>query len=87
LGTATELLVTVQICSVLNSVISLFYYMKIAKALWFTKAQKGHDGQIAVAPLHYVVMAMLAVPALVFGVYWGPIKALADRAIAGFGVM
>jgi len=61
--------------------------LKIAKALWFTKAHEGHDGQIAVAPLHYVVMAVLAVPTLVFGLYWGPIKAFADRAIAGFGVM
>jgi len=75
------------IVGVLNSVISLFYYMKIAKALWFTKAQEGHDGQIAVAPLHYVVMAVLAVPTLVFGLYWGLIKALADRAIEGFVVM
>jgi len=73
------------IVGVLNSVISLFYYMKIAKVLWFTKAHEGHDGQIGVAPLHYVVMAMLAVPTLVFGLYWGRSRRLRIGLLKGLG--
>ena len=75
------------IVGVLNSVISLFYYMKIARAMYFTKARDGHDGRLRLAPLHVVVLAVLVVPTLVFGVYWAPLKAAADEAIARFGVM
>jgi len=72
------------IVGVLNSVISLFYYMKIAKAFYFTK-QEGDP--VRIAPMHYVTMAVLAAPTLALGLYWGKFKALADRAIEHFGGM
>jgi len=36
--------------------------------------------------IRFFYSTLLAGPTLVFGLYWGPIKAFADRAIAGFGV-
>lgn len=72
------------ILGVLNSVVSLFYYMKIAKAMYFTAAPEGRDGGLRLAPLHVVVLAVLALPTLLFGVYWAPLKAVADRAIERF---
>lgn len=72
------------IVGVLNSVVSLFYYMKIAKALFFTKAPEDAPA-VNVAPLHYVTMAVLALPTLYFGVKWAPLKEFADRAIERFG--
>jgi NADH-quinone oxidoreductase subunit N len=74
------------IVGVLNSVVSLFYYMKIAKALYFTKAPEDAP-KVVIAPLHYVTMAVLAVPTLVFGLKWGFLKDMADRAIERFAGM
>jgi len=74
------------IVGVVNSVISLYYYMKVAKALYFTKAPEG-AGSLPVPALQLVAMALLAVPTVVLGVMWGPLKDVADRAvtvIAGF---
>ncbi len=65
----------------LNSVVSLFYYMRIARAMYFTP---GSGEPIRLAPLHTAVLVLLAVPTLALGVYWSPFKGLVDRAVAGF---
>ena len=75
------------IVGVLNSVISLFYYMRIARAMYFTAAPDGAEPRLALSPLHMVVLAALAVPTLVFGIYWAPLKAMADQAIGRFAGM
>ncbi|MBK6900404.1 MAG: NADH-quinone oxidoreductase subunit N [bacterium] len=71
------------IVGVLNSVVSLFYYMKIARTMYFTKAPADAPA-VPIAPLHYVMMVLLAVPTLILGLYWGGFKDLADRAIQHF---
>lgn len=71
------------IVGVLNSVVSLFYYMKIARTMYFTKAPADAPA-VPIAPLHYVMMVLLAVPTLALGLYWGGFKDLADRAIQHF---
>jgi len=74
------------VVGVINSAISLFFYMKIAKAMYFTKAPENAP-QVSVAPMHYVTMAVLAVPTLALGLFWGRFKDLADRAIEHFAGM
>ncbi len=71
------------IIGVLNSVVSLFYYMRIARAMYFTKYE-GEMQQVPVAPLHMISLVVLAVPTLALGLYWGFFKDLADRAIEHF---
>ena len=39
---------------------------------------------LRVAPLHLVVLAVLAVPTLALGLFWGSFKDLADQAIRHF---
>jgi NADH-quinone oxidoreductase subunit N len=72
------------IVGVLNSVISLFYYMRIGRAMYFTPVAENAEPRLRLAPLHMVVLGLLAVPTLVLGVYWAPLKAVADQAIARF---
>lgn len=74
------------IVGVLNSVVGLFYYMKIARAMFFDKAPEDAPA-IKIAPLHYLTMALLTVPTLVLGLYWSQFKVLADKAIEGFSGM
>jgi NADH-quinone oxidoreductase subunit N len=73
------------IVGVLNSVVSLYYYMKIARNMYFRTYEGAEEGAVvSIAPLHMVSLALLAIPTLVFGLYWSPLKALADRAIEQF---
>ena len=71
------------VVGVINSAISLYFYMKIAKAMYFAKTPENAP-KVTVAPLHYVTMAALAVPTLALGLFWGRFKDLADRAIEHF---
>jgi NADH-quinone oxidoreductase subunit N len=69
------------ILGVLNSVVSLYYYMRVAKAMYFTPAVG--EGRLGLAAPHMVLIVLLCIPMLVFGLYWGPVKGLADRSVTG----
>ncbi len=70
------------ILGVLNSVVSLYYYMRIAKAMYFTPATD--QGPLGLAVPHVVLVVLLVIPTVIFGVYWAPLKGLADRSVTGF---
>jgi len=53
------------------------------RAMYFTPAE---GGPLRLAPLHLAVLGLLAAPTLLLGVYWTPLKALADRAISLFAM-
>jgi len=72
---------------VLNSVISLYYYFQIARALYFTPAVEGSPATIPVPGLHYVTLAVTALPTLALAIYWAPLKDLADAAIKASGFL
>lgn len=68
------------IIAALNSAISLFYYFKIVKAMWLVEpAETGpmglHKGYVAIA-------SILAVPTLIYGLYWTPVSSAAKDSIA-----
>lgn len=70
------------VVGVLNSVVSLFYYMKIAKAMWFAGDEANRRGALRLEPLHVAVLALLAVPTVALGLSWSYFKGLADWAVA-----
>jgi NADH-quinone oxidoreductase subunit N len=61
----------IAIVGVLNSVVSLFYYARVLKAMYLTPADKA-DG-IQVRPAFGATTLVLALPTLVLGVYWSPV--------------
>ncbi|MFO7652682.1 MAG: NADH-quinone oxidoreductase subunit N [Candidatus Krumholzibacteriia bacterium] len=71
-----------------NSVISLFYYMRVMKAMFFTlppvPAADRPATALVVRPLEYVVLTGLCLPVLGLGVYWVLFKDLADQAVLRF---
>ncbi len=71
------------IVAAVNSVVGLYYYFKVVKAIFLTRPEEGADtSPLKLHWLQYTVLAVLAVPTLVLGVYFGQFKALADQAIA-----
>ena len=69
--------------AVLNSVISLYYYMRIMKAMYFQ--QPDGSGTLGLARMHVVLIVLLVVPTIVWGLAWGPVKAFADRGMSLLG--
>ena len=71
------------IIAALNSVISLYYYFKVVKAMFLMRPAEGADmTPLKLHWLQYTVLALLAVPTLALGLYFGQFKGLADQAIA-----
>jgi NADH-quinone oxidoreductase subunit N len=56
---------------VINSVIALFYYARLLRAMYFTKVEV--PGGVTFRPLYGLTTFALVVPTLILGLYWGPV--------------
>ena len=66
----------------LNSVVGLYYYFKVVKAIFLTSPAEGADASpIKLHWLQYVVLAALAIPTLGLGIFFGQISELATTAV------
>ncbi|RMH72730.1 MAG: NADH-quinone oxidoreductase subunit N [Gemmatimonadetes bacterium] len=57
--------------AILNSVISLFYYVRIIRAMYLDKGDD--DSTIAVPTFHTVMLGVLAAFVILLGIYWTPL--------------
>ena len=64
---------------VINSVISLFYYAHLLRAMFLTKADV--EGGVTIRRLYGTATFALAVPTVVLGLYWGPIYDFVARSM------
>ncbi len=70
------------IVGIVNSVISLYYYARILKAMYLVRTVDGKDAApIQVAPSHSALLVVLAAPTLLLGIFWGPLADLVDRSV------
>jgi NADH-quinone oxidoreductase subunit N len=67
----------------LNSVISLYYYARVVRTM-FLDFPEGGEGSVVVDWSNGSLLGLLAVLTVVLGVYWAPIKAVADRSVQFF---
>jgi NADH-quinone oxidoreductase subunit N len=75
-------LYTLAIVAVLNSVVSVFYYVRILKLMFLNEPPKGLTFDIST---HYkAVLWMLMIPVIVLGVYFGPLSDVARTAARVF---
>ena len=70
----------VAVVGVLNSVISLFYYARVMKAMYLTESEVGES--VDVRKVFGYLSVALAVPTLVVGVYWAPLYDFVSRSLA-----
>jgi NADH-quinone oxidoreductase subunit N len=65
---------------VLNSVVSLYYYIKILKVMWLDKPEAGET--LRLSSYHAVGLIALAVPTIVLGLYFTPILEFAEKTLS-----
>lgn len=65
---------------VLNSVVSLYYYVKILKSMWLDKPAT--EESLRLPFYHAVGLVGLAIPTIVLGLYFTPILEFAEKTLA-----
>ena len=73
------------LAAVLNSVVSLYYYAKIIKAMFLETTDEDLARPLTVEPLYVFMLAFLIVPTIALGIAWGPVMDWADRSIQLLG--
>jgi len=76
-------MITVAIIALLNTVVSLYYYIRVLKAMFLVRSDK--IVEIHLSPLNYVVIFLLAAPVLILGVYFTPLVNIAKESIQLLG--
>jgi NADH-quinone oxidoreductase subunit N len=79
-GQGQSLNVALALIGILNSAVSLYYYARILKAMYFEKAAT--DEPITVAPIHTFSMGVMAAGTLGLFVAWTPLVNFVNASIA-----
>ena len=69
----------VAVVGMLNSVVSLFYYARVVRAMFLEKGERTQPTQVR--RLFGATSIVLAVPTLVLGVYWAPVYDFVARSL------
>jgi len=76
-------MITVAIIALLNTVVSLYYYIRVLKAMFLDKTDK--KVEINLSPLNYIVLLLLIAPVLILGVYFTPLVNIAKESVQLLG--
>ncbi|HRN27401.1 MAG TPA: NADH-quinone oxidoreductase subunit N [Ignavibacteriaceae bacterium] len=76
-------MITVAIIALLNTVISLYYYIRVLKAMFLVRSDK--QVEIPLSPLNYIVLILLIAPVLILGVYFSPLVNIAKESVQLLG--
>jgi NADH-quinone oxidoreductase subunit N len=71
------------VVGILNSVVSLYYYVRIIKTM-FLDTPQGTDGVVTLDTHNGSLLAFLSVATVILGLYWTPVFDFADRSIRFF---
>lgn len=77
-------MITLAVIALLNSVVSLYYYIRVLKNLFLTRPEKGIF-EFNVSFSNGFVMVLLAAPVIIFGIYFTPIIDLAKSSMQILG--
>jgi NADH-quinone oxidoreductase subunit N len=79
-----EQYIWLAIVAVINTVISLFYYARIFKAMYLETPEDVALTRLPVSASAITLLAVLVVPTVVLGVFWGPLFDLAESSVKFF---
>jgi NADH-quinone oxidoreductase subunit N len=78
----TEGFLWLALLGVLNSIVSLYYYLKILKAMWLDRPSSAISEPL---PLYHAAgLVALAIPTIVLGLFFTPIIHIAEKTLARF---
>jgi NADH-quinone oxidoreductase subunit N len=77
-------MITVAVIALLNTVVSLYYYIRVLKCLYLDKPEKELP-TISLSLPNLVILLILLIPILLFGIYFTPLVNLAKSSIAMIG--
>ncbi|MBD3334289.1 MAG: NADH-quinone oxidoreductase subunit NuoN [Candidatus Eisenbacteria bacterium] len=76
------------VIGVLNSVVSLYYYARILRAMFLASGEEVEQAQAAPGPLmpavtrlYSVLLVVLAVPTVLLGIYWNPLAQWVEKSV------
>lgn len=69
----------IAIVAVVNSVIALYYYMKLAKTMIFGQAD-GEEKVLGFTPMNQAVIIALFIPVLFLGIFWEGVMSMSGHA-------
>ena len=69
------------VVGILNSVVSLFYYFRIARNMW-VRGDNMPKETFKLSPLAIAVVLILVVPTVLFGLYFSPIVNWANASVS-----
>lgn len=69
------------VVGILNSVVALYYYARILKAMFFEKSEATESARLVVSPFYITLLVVLVVPTILLGVYWAPLADLANYSV------
>jgi len=75
--------VLLAVVAILNSVISLYYYARVVKTMFFDFPQPGAQ-QVEMTPSHAALLGFLSCLTIFLGVYWGPLAFYAEWSLRFF---
>jgi NADH-quinone oxidoreductase subunit N len=78
-------LIWLALVGVLNSVISLYYYVRIFRNMFLRDAE-GSSEPLTFELSNIVVLLILLVPTIALGLYFGPLVQFAQKSVAMFGI-
>jgi NADH-quinone oxidoreductase subunit N len=78
-------MIVVAVIALLNSVVSLYYYIKVLKNMYLVKVEIEKPA-IAVSPANIVMLIILLAPILILGIYFTPLVELAKYSISLVGL-
>lgn len=78
-------MIVVAIIALLNSVVSLYYYIRVLKNMYLVR-DESKNIQIELKPLSFITVLLLGIPVVLFGVYFTPIVDFAKLSIQILGL-
>ena len=79
-------LVWLAVVGLLNTVVSLFFYLKVVKYMFLMKPDEGYDSKIQYNYGYYVMLMLFAIPTMFFGIYFTPLVKFAEASAIMFGL-
>ena len=79
-------LIWLALVGMLNSVVSLFFYIKILKYMFLMKPEEEVIPKFKYGIGSYIVLLLLAVPTMFLGIYFAPLIKLAEVSAVLFGI-